>query len=72
MSVGVIDGHPITSGDIVEELEPICVVLDNLANVISFNIISSLEHSLVLGLPWLELRNPTIDWTKRTIEKVRV
>ena len=72
VSVGVIDGHPITSGDIVEELEPICVVLDNLANVISFNIISSLEHSLVLGLPWFELHNPTIDWRKRMIEEVIV
>ena len=28
--VGVIDGRPIASGDIVEESEPICVVLGNL------------------------------------------
>ena len=72
VSVGVIDGRPIASGDIVEESEPIHVVLGNLASVISFNIISSPEHSLVLGLPWFELHNPTIDWRKRTIEEVTV
>ena len=70
VSVGVIDGRPIASGDIVEESEPIHVVLGNLASVISFNIISSPEHSLVLGLPWFELHNPTIDWRKRTIEEI--
>ena len=72
VAVGVIDGRPIASGDIVEESEPIRVVLGNLASVISFNIISSPEHSLVLGLPWFELHNPTIDWRKRTIEEVTV
>ena len=72
VSVGVIDGRPIASGDIVEESEPIRVVLGNLASVISFNIISSPEHSLVLGLPWFELHNPTIDWRKRTIEEITV
>ena len=61
VSVGVIDGRPIASGDIVEESEPIRVVLGDLASVISFNIISSPEHSLVLGLPWFELHNPKID-----------
>ena len=70
VSVGVIDGRPITSGDIVEESEPICVVLGNLASVISFNIISSPEHSLVLGHPWFELHKPTIDRRRRTIEEV--
>ena len=41
--VEVIDGRPIASSDIVEESEPIRVVLGNLARVISFNIISSPE-----------------------------
>ena len=66
VSVGVIYGRPIASG---EESEPIRVVLGNLASVMSFNIISSPEHSLVLGFPWFELHNPTIDWRKRTIEE---
>ena len=61
MSVEVIDGCPIASSDTVEESGPIRVVLGNLASVISFNIISSLEHSLLLGLPLFELHNLNID-----------
>ena len=50
-SVIVIDGRPIASGDIVEESEPIRVVLGSFACVISFNIISSPEHPVILGYP---------------------
>ena len=66
-SVIVIDGRPIESGDIVEESEPIRVVLGSFACVISFNIISSPEHPVILGLPWFELHNPEIDWKNRAI-----
>ena len=44
----------------------VCVVLDILACEITFNIISSPKHPIVLGLPWFELHNPEIDW--RTME----
>ena len=61
VSVTVIDGRPIASGDITEEYESVRVVLGDLACVISFNIIHSIEHPIVLGLPWFELHNPQID-----------
>ena len=64
VSVEVIDGRPIASCDTVEESEPIRVVIGDLASIISFNIIRSPEHPLVLGLPWFELHNPKIDWMK--------
>jgi hypothetical protein len=70
-SVSVIDGRPIASGDIVEESEPIRVVLGNLACIISFNIIRSPEYPVILGLPWFELHNPEIDWRKRTIDECK-
>jgi hypothetical protein len=60
-SVLVIDGRPIASGNIIEESEPINIVLDNLACLVSFNIISIPE------LPWFELHNPNIDWRTREI-----
>ena len=66
-SVVVIDGRPIASGNIIEESEPVNIVLDNLACVVSFNIISIPEHPIVLGLPWFELHNPDIDWRTREI-----
>ena len=71
VAVGVIDGRPIASGDIVEESEPLRIVLGDLASIISFNIIRSPEHPIVLGLPWFELHNPKIDWMKRTLEATR-
>ena len=57
-----IDGQPIASRNIVEEFELAQVVLEELAFVISFNIIRSHEHSIFLGLPWIELHNRKIDW----------
>ena len=66
-SVVVIDGRLIASGNIVEESEPVRVVLDILACEISFNLISLLEHPIVLGLPWFELHNPEIDCSTREI-----
>ena len=66
--VGVIHGRPITSGNIVEESKQIRVVFGGFASIISLNINRSLEHPLVLGLPWFELHNPKIDWMKSKIE----
>ena len=43
-----------------------------MASFISFNIINSAEHFRVVGFPWFELHNPTIDWRKRAIEKIMV
>ena len=67
VSVVVIDGRPIASGKIFEESEPIHILLGDLGCVVSFNIIRSPEHPIVLGLPWFELHNPRIDWRKREI-----
>ena len=67
-SVVVINGRPIASGNIVEESGPVHVVLNILACEISFNIISSPELPILLGLPWFELRNPEIDWRTREIK----
>ena len=64
VSVTIIDGRPIAYRDITKESESVRVVLDDLACVISLNIIHSLEHPIVLGLPWFELHNPQIDWRK--------
>ena len=36
--------------------------------LVSFNIISSPKHPIVLGLPWFELHNLDIDWRTREIQ----
>ena len=45
----VIDGQPIAFGNILEEFEQVRAVLEELASMISFNIISSPKHLIVLG-----------------------
>jgi hypothetical protein len=67
-SITVIDRCSIASGDIIEESELIRVVFGDVACIISFNIISSPEHPIVLGSSWFELHNPKIDWKKREIK----
>ena len=67
VSVTVIDDRPIASRDITEESELVRVVLCDLTCVISFNVIHSPEHPIVLGLPWFELHNPQIHLRKRLI-----
>ena len=62
-SVVVIDGRSIAFENIIEESELVSIALNNLVCVVSFNIISSPEHPIVLGLPWFELHNPNIDWS---------
>ena len=63
-TIAVIDGRPIASKDLVEESEPIRIVLGNLSCVIYFNIISKPTHPVFLALPWFGLHNPEIDWRK--------
>ena len=55
-SVVVIDSRTIASRDIVEESEPIRVVLGSFSCVISFNIIRSPEHPVILGLNFIILK----------------
>jgi hypothetical protein len=60
-SLTVIDGRLIASGDIIQETEPVRIVLGDLACVIHFNVIHSPEHPVILDLPWFEHHNPKID-----------
>ena len=70
-TIVVIDSRPIASRKIVEESEPIRVVLGNFSCAISFNIISSPQNLVILGLPWFELHNLEIDWRKRAINNLQ-
>ena len=67
VSVVVIDGCPIASGKIVEESKLVHILLGDLGCVVSFNRMCSLEHRIVLDLPWFELYNPRIYWRRQEI-----
>jgi hypothetical protein len=60
-SIVVIDGRLIAFGKIFEESKLIHKLLGDLGCVVSFNIIHSPEHPIVLGMLWFELHNPRMD-----------
>lgn len=47
---------------------PVTLMLSgNHSETISFKIVSSVSTPLILGLPWLSLHNPQIDWQRQKI-----
>ncbi len=67
VTVEVINGRPLISGDVTHETKPLDIILEGHRSTIVFNIISSPFNPLVLGLSWLERINLDIDWKKRKL-----
>jgi hypothetical protein len=65
--VEVIDGWPLASGNVMEETQPLEVMLGDLVFHVVFNIIHCPANPVVLGLPWFELHNSNINWNLRRI-----
>jgi hypothetical protein len=62
------DGTPNKGGPIDSEVDLLITIADHQERL-TFEVIDlGGKQKLVLGLPWLEAHNPTIDWTKRTID----
>ncbi|CAG8637132.1 25571_t:CDS:2, partial [Racocetra persica] len=66
-SVEVIDGRKISSGNVTHEPGPLLICLQDHYEKMLFNLISSPYYPIILGLPWLDLHNPTINWHERSI-----
>ena len=62
-----IDGHHLSSGDIIEETTLLATSIENHTSHISYNIIHLPSTPVILGLSWLERFNPNIDWSNRNI-----
>ncbi len=60
--VEVIHGRTIASGAITHKTTLLELRIDKHAEKIIVNIISTPHHPVILGLPWLEVHNPIIDW----------
>ena len=67
VSVKIIDERPFAPENVIEETEPLEVILENHISHIVFNIIQCPSNPIVLGLPWFELHNPSIDWSSQKI-----
>ena len=59
--VEVIDGQPLTSRNVMEETQPLEVMLGNHVSHVVLNIIQCPGNLVVFGLPWFELHNHDID-----------
>ena len=68
VSVEVIDGRPLVSGDVTQETKPLVVCIKQVQSTIVFNVIKSPSNPIILGLSWLDRYNPDIDWKNRKLE----
>ena len=70
-TVQAVDGKPLTSGPITEHTVPLTLKYKtNLgvhSEVLQFNIIDAPQYGFILGLPWLSLHNPVINWSDKTL-----
>ena len=67
VSVEVIDGKPLVSGDVTQETKALDIYIDQHRSTVVFNVIKSPSNPVILGLSWLDRYNPDIDWKKRRV-----
>ena len=67
VQVEAIDGHPLSSGYIIEETTPLATFMKNHTSHVSYNIIHSPSTLVILDLFRLERFNPNIDWSNCNI-----
>ncbi|KAI2654876.1 Transposon Tf2-6 polyprotein [Labeo rohita] len=68
VAVAALDGRPLGSGRVTSVTEDVTLHIGPLhQETMRFFTIQSPEHPIILGLPWLELHNPTISWAEREI-----
>lgn len=67
--LNVIDGSPINteSGNITSELLDLPLQIYQHKEIISLDIIPMDTYDVILGIPWLQQHNPTINWTRRNL-----
>jgi hypothetical protein len=66
-TVEVIDGYPISLGDITEYVEVQCTIGDHYETLTTY--LTSLRHyPLILGIPWLKKHDVAINFTKNDIQ----
>lgn len=45
--------------------EPVAVCIVDHYELITFHLVHSVQHPLILGFPWLKRHNPQFDWLIR-------
>jgi hypothetical protein len=65
--VEAIDGRALSSGAVTETTIPLVLQIGAHQEELTFYLIATPRHPIVLGLSWLETHNPTVDWCSRSI-----
>ena len=65
--VEVINGRPLSSEDVTYETTPIDLVIHNHHSSVAFNVIRTPSNPVIIGLSWLEMFNPRIDWKSQSL-----
>ena len=60
--IEVIDGQTLFSNEITDLTIPLLLSMGAHQEEITFHLIASPRHSIILGLSWLETHNPFVDW----------
>jgi hypothetical protein len=67
MSVEVIDGQNLSSRPITRETKPLDVTIGSHVSKFLFNVISFPKNHVIVGLSWLVLHTPQVDWHMRSL-----
>ena len=65
--VEAIDGRLLSSGAVIEETTPLVLQIGEHRESLTFYLITSPRHPIILGLSWLRMHNPIVDWCKLSI-----
>ncbi|KAI2655839.1 Transposon Tf2-6 polyprotein [Labeo rohita] len=70
VAVAALDGRPLGTGEVPFTTKDLTLLIGPLhSESIRLFTLHSPEHPIILGLPWLELHDPTISWTEHQIIK---
>lgn len=70
-SLRLIDGTEIGYGKVTHETQETTMRLDAHSELINFDITDTGTDEIVLGIPWLRIHNPTINWTTGKLQFTR-
>jgi hypothetical protein len=65
--VEVVDGQNLSSGPITHETKASNVTIGSHISKVVFNVISSPKNLVIIGLCWIVLHNPPLDWHMRSL-----
>ena len=67
ISIEAIDGQVLSSGVVTEAMIPLVLQVGAHQEELTFYLITTPRHPIVLGLSWLETHNPTVDCCNRSV-----